>query len=443
MRIVDRFTRDRASRFVWGGLTLVSVLGLVFALQAEQRSLDDEIEAANERTTRYASTVVRDMVATESLSSTELEFRFLDMMVAAQAGIFTDETVARFRIWDVEGVLRFSTDLPRGDIGTLAVEDRRVLDAIEQAQTSFSQTTEPFTQATTGRDGEPTRLLQTFVPLKVEERIEPLGAVQVDYLYDRLVENARDPWLQLQVIFAGVVGVFALLTILSLRKPLPKRAAVPAVASDEPVDDRAEARVAASSALGEELEVAREQLKQAEEAYHYLEARLKKTQDELTRTGAEPAPEIVQQIAAADRDRELAEARAEAAEQRLAEMQRRLERAASDPSAPPAVVADAAPIATNGTATSPSPSDRTPLASSRAERAAAPSPAPPASERDREPVAEPQPAAEREPGEERRPEPVGAAAETDDAAPSDPASDLRARLARTAARKKLGPNVSD
>jgi len=411
MRIVERFTRDKSSRYVWGGLTLLCVLVLVFALQAEQRAVDDEIEAANARTVRSANTAVRDIVTAPTLSSTELDFRFRDLLVAAQAAVFTDPTAARMRIWDLEGVLRFSTDQPRADIGSVQVADERVIAAARDGLATSTQTTEPFTQATTGRDGEPTRLLQTFVPLNVGERIEPLGAVQIDYLYDRLVENARDPWLQVQVASAGLLGLFALLTILSLRAPLsrtaPASTAATLPAAETPAD--ADARPSdEDTVLREELELAREQLQQAEEAYRYLETRLKKTQEDLTRSGAEPSPETAQQIASVQRDREMAEARAELAEQRLAEMQQRLDRQVSDPSAPPAVVREAAPVTT---------------------------PEPVSSQREPEPTAEPD-------APERQPEPVGAAA-ADGEPPADPASDLRARLARTAARKKLGPNIGD
>jgi hypothetical protein len=432
MRIVERVTRDKASRFIWGGLTLACALGLVFALQAEEQALQDEIDAANSRTARYASTVVYELVAAPSVSSPEVEFRFRDMLVAAQGEVFTDPTVARMRLWDLDGVLRFSTDQPRADIGALQVADPRVTEAALEGRSASTQTTEPFTQATTGRDGEPTRLLQTFVPLNVPDRIEPLGAVQIDYLYDTLVEASRAPWLQVQVAAAGLLGVFALLTLLSLRTPI-RRAATVAVA-EEPV--AADAAVVASSpssdpdadaALREELDVAREQLAQAEEAYRYLETRMKKTQEDLSTSGEEPAPEIREQIAAVERDRAMAEARAELAEQRLSEMQRRLERVARDPAAPPSVVTDAAPVASNG--------DR-PEPPSAAPKGA---PEPPTSEREPEPVAEPTS------GSEREPERVGASTTDDDTSvsASDAATELRARLARTAARKKLGPNVGD
>ena len=427
MRIVERVTRDRTSRFIWGGLTLACALGLVFALQAEEQALQDEVDAANARTARYANTVVYELVAAPTVSSPEVEFRFRDMLVAAQGEVFTDPTVARMRLWDLDGVLRFSTDQPRADIGALQVEDARVTEAALEGRSASTQTTEPFTQATTGRDGEPTRLLQTFVPLNVPDRIEPLGAVQIDYLYDTLVEASRQPWLQVQVAAAGLLGILALLTLLSLRAPVGRAASV--AVADEPV--AADATVAASgpgpdAALREELEVAREQLVQAEEAYRYLETRMKKTEDPST-SGDEPAPEVLEQIAAAERDRATAEARAELAEQRLSEMQRRLDRVARDPSAPPPVVAEAAPVGSNGEHARPA-------------SAARGAPEPPTSEREPEPVAEPSAA----PGG-REPEPVGASPTDEDTsvAASDPATELRARLARTAARKKLGPNVGD
>jgi hypothetical protein len=441
MRIVERVTRDKASRFVWGGLTLLCALGLVYAVQGEERALQDEIGAANARTARYANTVVYELVAAPTVSSPEVEFRFRDMLVAAQAEVFTDPTVARMRLWDLDGVLRFSTDQPRADIGALQVEDPRVDEAALEGRSSFTQTTEPFTQATTGRAGEPTRLLQTFVPLTVPDRIEPLGAVQIDYLYDTLVEASREPWLQVQVLAAAALGLFALMTLLSLRKPIPRAvvvgaaevpvAATPAAAAPASASAGATAEPDGAVALREELELAREQLVQAEEAYHYLEARLKKSQEEVSKPDDEPAPEIQEQIAVVERDRAMAEARAELAEQRLGEMQRRLERLSRDPSAPPQIVTDAVPVASNGDHPEPAEADG-PVVRQPAE-----APEPPTSEREPEPAAEPAPAR----GSER----VGASVTDEDTsvAASDAATELRARLARTAARKKLGPNVTD
>jgi hypothetical protein len=284
--------------------------------------------------------------------------------------------------------------------------------------------------------------LQTFVPLNVADRIEPLGAVQIDYLYDTLVEASREPWLQVQVLAAAALGLFALMTLLSLRKPIPRAAAVgaaevpvaasPAAARPAPVSAAETAEADGAVAMREELELAREQLVQAEEAYHYLETRLKKSQEEVSKHGDEPAPpEVQEQIAAVERDRAMAEARAELAEQRLGEMQRRLERLSRDPSAPPPIVTDAVPVASNGDHPEPTGAAEPPA------RQPAEAPEPPTSEREPEPTAEPAPPR----GSER----VGPAVTDEDTsvAASDAATELRARLARTAARKKLGPNVTD
>jgi hypothetical protein len=166
--------------------------------------------------------------------------------------------------------------------------------------------------------------------------------------------------------------------------------------------------------LREELDVAREQLAQAEEAFHYLETRLKKTQDEQVATLAAPSPEMLEQVSAAERDREMAVARAELAEHRLAEMQQRLDRLSRDPSMPPPKTVEETPPVEKPTS-EPSPQPAKPTA---------------------EPSAGPAPAGE--------PGPAGEADEREGAgSPADPAGELRARLARTAARKKLGPNVSD
>jgi hypothetical protein len=454
MRIAEGFTRSRTSRLVWGGLTIVAVLGLAFAYQAEQQALDDELHAAQERGTTYASSVIYEAVESPSLASTDVNLRFRTLYVAVQGGIFTDPTVARVRLWDVEGVLLFSTDQPRSGVGVLQVQDPAVIQAATEGRVTSSHTTVPFTFATTGTEGEPTRLLQTFSPLRVPDRIDPLGAVQIDFLYEPLVERARLAWLPYQVILAALAAAFGFLTVLSFRRPAlagsTERVVVtsggddmghgevdpPAVAI--PVGAEAAEADRDAAALREELQVAREQLAQAEEAYHYLETRWKESQEALKRFEGQEPPDVEARVAElqdalrrseaeitllaarldsgndeamarlveADQARSRAEARAAAAEARIAE----LERAAAD---------------------HPEPASETGSAS------------------------ETEPTSELEPEgmpvtpngelfgqlEERLEAAEQRARQEDDAAElSTEASALRARLARTAARKKLGPS---
>lgn len=301
MSIVDRFTRDKASRFVWGGLMLACVLGLALSWQRERAALDDEIAAAEARAVAYANTVFYDAVESPSVTSTTLTFRVREMLVAVQGGVFTDPTVARTRLYDVDGVLRFATDLPRTSFGVLQVEDPAVVETATEGGSASAIANDTFTMSTIGLEGSPTSLFQVFVPLRVTDRLDPLGAVQIDFLYDSLVERSRDPWLQFHLLFAGLAALFLLLTIMSFRRPVVAVGAA-AVAEPgeagathdaEPVSAAASASVASSEVevIRGELQVLREQLAQAEEAYGFLETKWKAAQAALAGSAAQPAPD--------------------------------------------------------------------------------------------------------------------------------------------------------
>ena len=302
MSIVDRFTRDRASRFIWGGLALACAAVLVFAIQGERKALTREVDAAEVRARGYANDVIYNGVQAEA---GEIGYLYRDLYVSVQAGIFTDPTVGLVRIWDNDGVLIFSTD-DREAIGRRRVTDDTSMQAAFDGRTGSRLTTEAFTRApTTGAPPQPTKLLQVFAPLRVPNRLSVLGAVQVDFLYDDLAEQARSPWLTFEIVFAALTALFLLMTLLSVRasrrsaagvealervvgapKEEPHAVIVPQPADSvesAPFDERVDMLERESSAMREELQAAREQLQQAEEAYRYLEGRLRQTQEELKR----------------------------------------------------------------------------------------------------------------------------------------------------------------
>jgi predicted nucleic acid-binding Zn-ribbon protein len=301
MSIVDRFTRDRASRFIWGGVTLACAAVLVYAIQGERRSLSREVDAAETRARSYANEVIYNGVQMEA---GEVSYLYRDLYVSVQAGIFTDPTVGLVRIWDTDGVLLFSTD-DREAIGRRRVSDDTTMQSAFDGETSSRLTTEAFTRAaTTGAPAPPTKLLQVFVPLRVQDRLSILGAVQVDFLYDDLAEQARSPWLTIEIVFAALTALFLLLTVLAFQASRRAAASVdaleravgparqeppllppqpPALAEAPAADERVEMLERQSSVMREELQAAHEQLQQAEEAYRYLEGRLRQTQDELKR----------------------------------------------------------------------------------------------------------------------------------------------------------------
>src|SRR6185503_1411109 len=135
-----------------------------------------------------------------------------------------------------------------------------------------------FSFSTVGAPRTQTNLLESFSPLRVKDQVQPVGAVQVDFLYGQLQAAAADPWDTWSRVFLVLAVVFALLFVLSIvRRPLTQEQRIIAQARDTTV---AMASVAPpvsgvqDAALEEELQVAREQLKQASEAFAFLEAKM-------------------------------------------------------------------------------------------------------------------------------------------------------------------------
>jgi len=106
-----------------------------------------------------------------------------------------------------------------------------------------------------------------------------VGAVQVDFLYSMLQDAAAHPWDTWSRAFLALAVLFTVLFVISmLRKPLPREKR-PVVLTASPTNTVVAAPAAPPSAesthLEQELQVAREQLQQASEAFAFLETKMK------------------------------------------------------------------------------------------------------------------------------------------------------------------------
>lgn len=379
MHIIDRFTRDKVSRFVWGLLTLACFVMFVVGRTGENRAFTTALDDAKARGLAYTNDVLAPAVAARP-DSPVLGFRYHEIYPSLQAQVFTDPTVARVRLWSTDGTLLVSTDRRRA--GQVQVKDDPGVQAAASGGT-FSQTVRlPFTFATTGEPGVDTDLLQTYSPLRVPDRIAPAAVVEIDFLLETLHAGAVDPWRTVQSVFGVLFFVCLAMTLLSFRKSTHGVGA--GVASLERAVGRREeaedAQVQGALAPGptremrratervgvledertqmlDELEASREQLRQAEEAYRFLEGRLRQSQAvvdsregedpasvdarvaeleealrkseaerALSRTGMSDAKpsEVEAELAAAEEKRAAAESRAQQVERRVAELESHL-----------------------------------------------------------------------------------------------------------------------
>ena len=457
MTIADRATRTMAARFVWGGLTLVFLLGLFLSRSSKNTALNTEIQDAQTRATAYANTTITEAATIDARAGT-ITFVSKEFAVRLQAEVFTDPTVARVRVWDVDGTLEASSDVTE-DVGGAVAADDPSLAAAVAGSTSAQIAEEPFTYSTVGSAPTGTQLLQVFVPLRARDQVDPAGAVQVDFLYDALVAASASPWATLSLLFLILTVVCAVLFVVSMaRRPVtaaeraagatvPATVAAPVVGA-EPVRD---------PEVDEELQAAREQLRQATEAFAFLEARMKdgsgtaaasadveaatsritELESALNRAEAEAALARSSAVTQEDLDRVQ-----HAADERVAELERRMGETSPEAAARRGPSREAGggrrprPDGGGGACDRPrgrSPRSRRPL---RLEPAPAPKP---------EPVAKPEPSDPNDLIAELEAQVAAAEARAKEAEDealhlSPEANDLRARLARSAAKKKFGPS---
>jgi hypothetical protein len=274
--IGDRFTRSMTARFLWGGLVVLSLIGLFITRSQQTTALNTEIQDAQERAAGYANTTIADAAIVDTRAGT-ITFDKKDFEIAIQGDVFTDPTVARVRVWDADGLLLVSTD-PTEAVGELVASDPHVTNALDGTTSAQVALDEPFTYSTVGSPKTPTDLLDVFTPFRVKDQVQPVGAVQVDFLYADLQAAAASPWDTWSRACLFLAFVTAALFLFSLvRRPIK---AEHAVALSAPVGDVVAPAVVPTTevrdpAIEEELQIAHEQLQQATEAFAFLESKLK------------------------------------------------------------------------------------------------------------------------------------------------------------------------
>ena len=264
-----------AARFVWGGLTLVFLLGLFLSRSSKNTALNTEIQDAQSRASAYANTTIAeaatiDPVAARSRSSrrsSPCDCRRRSSPTRRSRAYVSGMSTARW--------------MPRRDVtedvgGTVAADDPSLAAAVA-GSTSAQIAEEPFTYSTVGSAPTGTQLLQVFVPLRARDQVDPAGAVQVDFLYDTLVEASSSPWAALSRLVldphGGVRG--AVHRVDGSAACDGGRARSHLDGSGHDCRPRRAAEPVRDPEVDEELQAAREQLRQATEAFAFLEARMK------------------------------------------------------------------------------------------------------------------------------------------------------------------------
>ena len=316
MRIIDRFTRDRVSRYVWAVLTVGCLLGVVLAgyvaRQRQTTALRDQVSAAQVQTRHIADTVLFTNLSHDAMTKGVPSPLYRDIYVALQSQVFTDTAIARVRVWTPDGILQYSTH-ERDQVGLLQTQDKTLIDQAMKGQSVYQKVLTKFTAASTGTDQTPTNLLEVFVPLHVPDWIAVSGVVEVDYYYDTFVQAAHQSSATVVEVLLGLAAICLLMMLLSFRAPLktlgagvtpdggtaePRRggkhaANPPAEKVTRAVQRQAEQAIAkATNAeaeaanLREQLSGSRDQHKEPEEARGILEAKVKQIEADLAAAAA-------------------------------------------------------------------------------------------------------------------------------------------------------------
>jgi hypothetical protein len=222
MKVLHRFTRDRLSRYLWGGLTVAFAILIVFAASGSRRDLADREAQTQARAVAYTESTLFQNLDAHLMSGPILGPGYRDLLIPVQAEIMTDPAVARVRIWGPDGSLLFSTD-ERENIGTVHAHPTPALEAAFRGHTSstVARTTVSIEQ---GIPPTTAQLYQTFVPIHVPDRTAPVGAAEIDAYLAPMVAASHGTWRTLEVVFAVGFLLVLLMTLLSLRKPIDRPA---------------------------------------------------------------------------------------------------------------------------------------------------------------------------------------------------------------------------
>ena len=292
MSLIQRFTRDGVSRYVWAGMALAALIGLAYALIMGGQVLDEQRAVSEVRAVRYVDRVLgprldsidlTQPITGESADSLEAYIGLL---------ILTDDRVERVRVWSStdKGTLLFSTDRDDPiDIGSKAsLNDSLVFAAARQGPIS------PSGISDTGGSEDPERsLFRTYVPLRDE------AVAEIDQTDEGTIAPVRSEWLRYQILAGALVLLFLTMSALSLRHPIQPINVGVAPTTSIPAgfslidDDRLNAVREVYRLSAERVKRLQEKLSESEEARRRLEGDIQRAlvlaESSVTRPAA-PAP---------------------------------------------------------------------------------------------------------------------------------------------------------
>lgn len=208
-----RHRRVKVMRVVFGVLALLFVASWLLVRTTGAHAATEATTAAQARAASYASTISHITSARGDLP--DIAQKAFDD--AVQRDATTDPTVARIRVWSGGGQLVASTD-PRDVAGKdVSAGAGAGLHAAMHGDTASEDGTATYVPV--GGGGATTAdVTQTFVALRLQDEAQPIGAVEVDFVRARLVAPV---WRTLSVALAAGAVFFGLLFVFSMTRPAP------------------------------------------------------------------------------------------------------------------------------------------------------------------------------------------------------------------------------
>jgi hypothetical protein len=270
--LIDRFTRDSASKYVWAAMALVAAGALAFAILNGDAALDDERANTQARAVQYVVDELAPRVEGLDLSEPIIGQNAESLDAAVRRTILADARLSRVRIWSDDGRILFSTD--RSD--TPGSNAGLTNDLITQASNDGVLTRSDVTDA--GGEADPERsLLRTYVPMQAS------AVAEIDQTDEGTLAAVRMEWWYYRFLAGALLLLFLILAGMSLRDPIePINVGVPFAASSIPAgyslidDDRLHAVHEVYRLASERVERLQQKLEESEEARRRLEGEIQR-----------------------------------------------------------------------------------------------------------------------------------------------------------------------
>lgn len=189
---IDRFTKDEASAKVWWPYALILLIGFILTFPGQNRAVQADRDDAAAQAARWSAQVAADPALATAIAD----------------GATTVEAV---RTWASDGSLTTSTD---GDdeVGSAAALNDELLEAATAA--SGQPVTETSSSTPTGEEAEPVTRVYTAVDAST--------VVEVEYLDATLLAATSDWWRTLQIVLGIAMLLVLGLAIASMRTPVAR-----------------------------------------------------------------------------------------------------------------------------------------------------------------------------------------------------------------------------